>query len=404
MTVKFDYAGLPFGEDEAGKALLDRRFPSKLNTRFLTDVTLTPGAEKCVPANLPENLWGEVFDAKGLLIRNVNPGVVYNDLGEEKGISPFKASKQIEKAIFLGSMPSVWGHYITDGLSKAWFFDTEECSRLIKEGYVFLWTGLWGDASPNVPEHLARLYELLGVDRKLLIAVNEVTRVEQLCIPDNSLYNTPDGRLFTDEFTSVVKKLIDSVPEQDRKFPDKIFLSRARFKNSHAEFGENDISRLFKKAGFTIVYPEKLSVEEQIDLYRNAKQFVATEGSVAHNSIFCSAGTEVTIIRKAHYTNDYQYVINQIGDLDVTYVDSHLSVFTTNQPNMGPFFLYVDDNLVRLFKDRYGIEVRNSFSKLKFWNYVRIVLKKPDFYIRMQNPLPPYYYKKMVSELRRTRF
>lgn len=137
-------------------------------------------------------------------------------------------------------------------------------------------------------------------------------------------------------------------------------------------------------------------------MLQHVKSLVATEGSIAHNAVFCRPGTEVIILRKAFYTNDHQYVINQMRELNVTYIDVHLSLFTNDQPNLGPFFLYVNDNLVRFFKNRYGMEIENTFSERRFLKYVQLCTHRADFCERVRSEVPQYYYDQLQVELSRS--
>ena len=100
--------------------------------------------------------------------------------------------------------------------------------------------------------------------------------------------------------------------------------------------------------GYAIFCPEKLTLDEQLLLLKNCREFVAAEGSIAHNSIFCQPGTRITILRKADYVNNYQLAINEMRSLDVTYVDIHHSVPPYPKSiTIGPFYLCVTQNLER---------------------------------------------------------
>lgn len=113
--------------------------------------------------------------------------------------------------------------------------------------------------------------------------------------------------------------------------------------------------------------------------------------------MFCRPGTEAIILRKAWYTNDFQYVINQVSDLNVLYVDCHLSVFTTDNPNLGPFFLYANEKLRQFFKSRFDVNVNNSFVLREYMRYMRICLCRADMKQRTESP--EYYYLRLREEL-----
>ena len=146
------------------------------------------------------------------------------------------------------------------------------------------------------------------------------------------------------------------------------------------------------------VHPQEYSVKEQISIFKTAKSFVSTTGSLGHNSVFCNPGTEVILLRKCFAVFDYQLVINEARDLDVTYVDTHLTCFVNEAPNNGPFFLYRNTNFCRFIKDRFNKIVSEDFSTQKYMRYARICMMRNDMKYRVN--APEYYFKKLQEELK----
>ena len=79
------------------------------------------------------------------------------------------------------------------------------------------------------------------------------------------------------------------------------------------------MENVFRKKGFKVFSPEELTVKQQIALLMNCDEFASTEGSCAHNSIFCKPGTKVLILRKADYANSYQIMnpLEKVGALSI---------------------------------------------------------------------------------------
>ena len=81
-------------------------------------------------------------------------------------------------------------------------------------------------------------------------------------------------------------------------------------------------------------------------MLNQCKSFAATEGSVAHLSLFCPPKTNVVIINKAVYLNFHQVMINEYADLNVTYIEAHHSIKAHHEhPWWGPFYLCITRNL-----------------------------------------------------------
>ena len=123
----------------------------------------------------------------------------------------------------------------------------------------------------------------------------------------------------------------------------RVYLTRVRLdKSGKTEIGEKEIVRAFEKEGFEVVSPEQLNICDQIRLMNDCSHLVATEGSVAHLSVFCKPKTNVVILCKANYENGYQEVINDYADLNVTYIESHKSIMASKEaPWGGPFYLCI---------------------------------------------------------------
>ena len=131
-----------------------------------------------------------------------------------------------------------------------------------------------------------------------------------------------------------------------------VYLSRTGWKSSKHDFGEKTLQDTICGAfGAECICPEKLSLGEQIRILANCKNLITTEGSLAHNAVFMQDGAELVILRKADYSNGYQYPINQMRKLRVTWLKAHASTFFEfpDQPWRGPFFLRVTNEVGEYF-------------------------------------------------------
>ena len=72
--------------------------------------------------------------------------------------------------------------------------------------------------------------------------------------------------------------------KSDKKFPEKIFVSRARV--NVRQFNEDEVFSILKNYGFKKVFPELLSFEDQMALFSSAKYIVAGSGAALSNLLF----------------------------------------------------------------------------------------------------------------------
>lgn len=277
--------------------------------------------------------------------------------------------------IFIGIFYSLWGHAITDSIKKLWFLFTEEGKQLLnngaKIGYIFHDKG---------DSYTLDVITKAGIAPELLVEIKSPTQFANVYIPDNSIiYSAKDeARYFTKEYTEVINHILDNYNKAyngvNNKY-DKVYFSRRRIFQNGRDWGENNIEKVFKKKGYKIFFPEKLSFFEQINILRNCSEFATTEGSISHTLVFCKPNTNVILIRKCNRINFHQLMINEVAKLNITYIDANKSVIIDEtMPLNGPFYLCITKEL----KDFY----KKSIIYIPYWlcfSYWWHLLNKCDF-------------------------
>lgn len=239
------------------------------------------------------------------------------------------------EAIFLGSMMSVYGHCITDNLKKIWYLNTPEAKSLIDAGAVVVYVSAWDDY--DLPDYAMRILELAGVDITCLKRISVPMRFKRVHVPCNSMRLLDGTRQWSPEFRVVVEKMKSNANFKG-DFYDRIYFTRTAL-NDRKDFGEKRVEKLFESAGYKVLSPEKFSVDAQILLMSNCSHVVCTDGSVAHNALFCNSETKVTILLKADYVNGYQMMINDMVGYDLEYVDANHTIRHRKRPWAGPFYM-----------------------------------------------------------------
>lgn len=318
---------------------------------------------------------GYILPYRGKLQNKITGGVITKEkrfiqqssVDEKIGDSYFFDETEIKKSnktvIYLGIFFPVWGHCLTDCIKKIWFLYTQEANVLLNQGVELVYVNI----SETLPKPFLDLLDICIPNHKI-VSVHEITQYKKIYIPDDSLFRDVKGILYyTQMHVDVLRKIIQNINFCKIRTCEKIYFSRTAIPVGR-DYGEKRIEDVFKYLGYEIIYPEKISFREQVTLLQHCTHFAATEGSVSHNSMFCKPGTKVCIIRKCSYLNEYQFMINQMASLDVTYIDSHLSICIDKSNKwLGPFFLYVNNNLLHYA----GIpHVFNSFSMHQFRKYV----------------------------------
>ena len=243
-------------------------------------------------------------------------------------------------AVYIGVMVPIFGHCITDNLKKLWFLQTEEGKRLIREDYDIVYITYWG-------QHLKPWgYDVLqsaGVDVSRLKEITKPTLYKRIYIPDNAIISKEikknvGEKYYTKEFKWVVDSILRYSSECVLSVSyNKIYLSRTAYR-SKRDFGEKRIERLFKKAGYEIIFPERHSFVEQVSIISHAEEIVTTEGSISHLAMFAKYGTKMLLLKKIDWMNPYQEFINEMAGLNVRYVNSNHSI-KVECGWEGPFYM-----------------------------------------------------------------
>lgn len=249
-----------------------------------------------------------------------------------------------ETVIYLGMFYPVWGHVLTDNIRRMWFLKSDIFKKELKNcPLVYVsWRGLPLEQYPN----FQRLLEIMEVDVNEFQAIEQPTQFDKIIFPDDSF--TPAFK-FTNEYCETIDYIRNfALRNRTSTASKKIYYFYGR-----GQIGEERLAEYFRSKGYEIVSPEKLSLEEQLNLLINCESFASTLGSISHNSIFLPNKTETIFIPRASYfTSAYQKILNQVNDCKCNYVDSTLSIFSKKTPRANCFI--ISEQLKRFFGDKFN--------------------------------------------------
>ena len=246
--------------------------------------------------------------------------------------APTDVATSSATAIYLGLFGPAWGHNITINLCRLWFLHGAAFKRYFKNcRLVYVpWQKTWGGGGRHYiaqKKNFGRLLELADINPNDLQPIEQPTRFDNVIMPDSSFFRLEDDEFyFTEDYRATVNRIRDfALRNRTPTSADKVYYFYGRHEN-----GEKHLAEYFKSKGYSVVKPERLPLEEQLNLMINCKSFAATLGSCAHNSVFLRDGTEAIFIPRAanmFMKTKYQHVINQVRDLRANYIDSSLSLF-----------------------------------------------------------------------------
>jgi len=128
------------------------------------------------------------------------------------------------------------------------------------------------------------LLEILGVDVGKIRPITQPTRFDKIILFDRSF----SASYFTKEYRETMDIVRNfALKNQTPTASKKIYYFYGR-----NQVGEERLAEYFKSKGYEIVLPEKLTLDEQLNLLINCESFAYTVGSCAHNSGFLHDKTE----------------------------------------------------------------------------------------------------------------
>ncbi|GAN61340.1 hypothetical protein ACI01nite_03680 [Acetobacter cibinongensis] len=216
--------------------------------------------------------------------------------GQPSWINPQSAKTYpvIETAIFAGHLHEQYGHYITEFLSRIWFL-----KKLNIKAPILVRS--FKDLNEIFSYQWARdLFSLLGLEKKDFLCPDSPLRIKELLVPDALFAEQGYCYQHMAEFCHELGDMaLSHLSEETITKNKNIYLSRSdlicgTIKIDNEKEFENELSKL----GFLILHPEKLSIYEQISLFRNNNIVVGVLGSAFHTSIFTPAPEGVAINMK----------------------------------------------------------------------------------------------------------
>lgn len=303
----------------------------------------------------------------------------YGKIVEKDNVDALRQYKQEEitsehkNIVYLGCLNTCFGHWFTDNLSETWFlFDKQFKEVYASNEYELAYT--LSRKSPLTDEEMS-FFDLLGVNLRNAILINSPMQFDSILIPDHAFLGSSIGHQYTAEMEAVWKRVsekVKSMPPAMPEYPSKIYFSRMRLCPSK-DYGEKAIERVFKKRGYAIVYPETLPVVHKIQLMQNCKYFASTEGSTSHLTLFCTPGTNVTLVPRARWVNSHQLCCNEYAELNVTYLEADRSnMVESSHPWRGPFYFCIT-SFVEKFAGHKILHLPDEINP-EYWKYTRNIM------------------------------
>ena len=211
---------------------------------------------------------------------------------------------------FLGHCHAHYGHFLLETLPMI--------SKLIRRRNrrgIFLPFGNPNSFDRSLLDEFLKLVDVAPSQVLIHQSNTRIIKLRAKCPKRPFLINRFDGLVEADSFKTVINEIKSRICLNDKNNSyEKVFLARDESRINQSIHGI--ASAYFARHGFKVVYPERLSIKEQILLMHTARLVVGYVGSQMHNSLFCQPGTIVVSLGDKLYPQKQlsnQVVCNQIS-------------------------------------------------------------------------------------------
>lgn len=271
---------------------------------------------------------------------NIPVGFSKRDYPGDEFIVPDNPDKRDEDVIYGGYLFEHWGHFLVESTCRLWYvLQNVSDTRPV----VFA-------VSRKPSKVFTDFFDFLGLKDRILF-VNRPTRFKNVSVPEPSFVFCRQDRmspLFLMPFDRIVEQV------ESAGF-DKVYLSKSKWTGLDFQcFGEEKLERAFRKNGYHIVYPETMTLKEQVAVLKGASEIATSAGTLAHNILFLPSSDlkerRLIILNRSPTVLPVQACLNEIKKVQCCYIDAFYAPFKNSFID-GPFFWHITDFVKQAFSE-----------------------------------------------------
>lgn len=255
-----------------------------INNAILTNSSLDI-KKRLMPINVYDEQCAPIRSAHHLRGKNHN----FFKSPEHTSINISNIHNIAGSSIFLGWLIPHYGHFLMETLSRLWFMSElreKDCKFVFnyyKDGNNFLEKKEWA----------RQLLSCFGIKPEQIVFADGNYQFERLYIPSQSMILHSSVNTEAQYFIwQTVKKALVTTNHPDG--PKKVYFSRSKLLRDKRKLtNELEVEREFSMFGFEVIYPELLSLSEQITLLETVDVLAGPSGSALHNAAFMKEGALV---------------------------------------------------------------------------------------------------------------
>ena len=167
----------------------------------------------------------------------------------------------------------------------------------------------------------------------------------QTYLQPNHKSGTPYPKLRCFYKVSTLSYLHDSIihlADNSKEYPKRVFLGRKYVTSGRRLFNEEECVECAKEYGFEVVYPEFMTIGEQVGLFNSADVIIGGSGAAFTNLVYCSVGVKVVVFSKYRSQSGLWQTIVEYNGGKLMYLSETEEVNMSPEKAHAPFYIEID--------------------------------------------------------------
>ncbi len=262
-----------------------------------------------------------IFDANKKLVKQ---SLQYR--GKHHNFIPHKIPKDIpytaDTAIYVGVIYPHFGHFLVEQLNRLWGGIEKQKTDKLK--WVFI-----NNRNIEVKQFVYDFMAAFGVDKQDVIVLTHSARFRKIYIPSQT-FNMSGATI--DHAMVMGYRAMAQNCAKNKPVYERIYMSRTKLPDTIRTLGEEQLEKIFVKNGYKIVYPETMTIAEQIATVANAKYLAGCSGTALHWALCMKPGGTVIALKRNSKPDDFirtQYMLNTVAGLNSVFITASIETNTS---------------------------------------------------------------------------
>lgn len=262
---------------------------------------------------------------------------------------------EAEEHLYFGPLIPHYGHFLITGLARAWFAARPE----FKDRPLLCHSDL--PVQNHFRNYMGVLTAALGVTPERFVRPTQPIRFRNLTIPGPAFV---EQAFVHEAFAAPMRRIGDTLHKgagaARQARPAWLSKSRMGINSVTHITNETKIEDALTACGFDIIFPEQLTLPQQINLFSTREHLLGFAGSAFHNHIFSRNPPKITCVTLEPFINTNFLLLDRLNHVNASYFYPYDNIETEQTPGYSISRKITDiPRFVRDLLDVSGLPTRN---------------------------------------------